>query len=152
MPFTLPDFNRDTFCSVMPMCSANSFERIFRRASMTSRLTTIDIFFLDDLRLIFSYLRCGLENMSEREDENREDCVKQILRQKIVEAAWRDRYELTHQNARDHEANEHTDDDCRYPRETGAAQPKGSVDGEDAASKIGTGETPNADDDDRSEG
>jgi len=75
--------------------------------------------------------------MSKREDENREDCVKQILWQKIVVTARRDRYEPTHQNARDHDANEHTDDDCRYSRETGAAQPKGSVAGEDAAGKIG---------------
>src|SRR5262249_62195595 len=120
-------FSRDTFCSVMPMCSANSFERIFRRASMTSRLTTIDIFSLDDLRLIFCHLRCGLENMSKPEDENREDCVKQILWQKIVVTARRDRYEPTHQNARDHDANEHTDDDCKYSRQTGPAPPTGTL-------------------------
>src|SRR5262245_44654344 len=42
-PFTLPDFSSETFCSVMPMRSASSFERIFRRASMTSRLTMIGI-------------------------------------------------------------------------------------------------------------
>src|SRR5262249_975520 len=144
--------NRDTFCSVIPMCSANSFERIFRRASMTSRLTTIDIFPSDDLRLILSHLRCGLENMSKREDENREDCVKQILWQKIVVAAWRDRYELTHQNARDHDAHEHANDDCGYSGEAGAAQPKGSIDGEDVSGEIGAGEPPNADDDDRSDG
>src|SRR5262249_24589624 len=38
-PLTLPDFNSDTFCSLMPICSASSFERVLRRASMTSRLT-----------------------------------------------------------------------------------------------------------------
>ena len=43
MPLTLPDFSSETFCSVMPMRSASSFERILRRASMTSRLTTIAI-------------------------------------------------------------------------------------------------------------
>src|SRR5262249_29651762 len=42
-PLTLPDLSRETFCSVMPMRSASSFERILRRASMTSRLTTMGI-------------------------------------------------------------------------------------------------------------
>src|SRR5262249_851985 len=153
MPFTLPDFNSDTFCSVIPMCSANSFERILRRASMTSRLTTIGIWEpLNDFRLIFSHLRCGLENVSKREDENCEDCVKQILWEKIVVATWRDRYELTHQYARDHDAHEHANDDCGYSGEAGAAQPKGSIDGEDVSGEIGAGEPPNTDDDDRSGG
>jgi len=81
MPFTLPDFNSDTFCSVIPTCSANSFERILRRASMTSRLTTIGMWnSLNNLRLLLSHLRCRLENMSQREDENGEYHVKQILR------------------------------------------------------------------------
>src|SRR6185503_20209484 len=40
-PLTLPDFSSETFCSVMPIRSASSFERILRRASITSRLTTI---------------------------------------------------------------------------------------------------------------
>src|SRR5215813_1160795 len=154
MPFTLPDFNSDTFCSVIPMCSANSFERILRRASMTSRLTTMGIWIdpLNDLRLIFSHLRCRLENMGKREDEKGEYHVKQILRQKIVVAARRDRYELADQDARDHDAHEHADDDCGYPGEAGAAQPKGSVNSKDASSKVGAGELPNADDDGRSDG
>src|SRR5262249_56019993 len=95
---------------------------------------------------------CGCEERRKGEGEKREDCVKQILWQKIVVAAWRDRYELTHQNARAHDSNEHTDDNCGYPRETGAAQPKGSVDSEDAAGKIGAGEQPNGDAGDRSVG
>src|SRR6516165_11267052 len=92
--------------------------------------------------------------MSKREDENREDCGKQILWEKIdvIAVAWRDRYELTHQNARHHDAHEHANDDRGYSGETGAAQPKGSVEGEDAAGKIGAGEPPNANDDNRSDG
>jgi len=33
----LAGLEHETFCSVMPMRSASSFERILRRASMTSR-------------------------------------------------------------------------------------------------------------------
>src|SRR4051812_14306983 len=52
-PLTLPDFSSETFCSVIPMRSASSFERIFRRASMTSRLTVIGIAIPSDEGRIF---------------------------------------------------------------------------------------------------
>ena len=42
-PRTLPDFSSEMFCSVMPTRSASSRERILRRASITSRCTTIAI-------------------------------------------------------------------------------------------------------------
>src|SRR5262249_7789748 len=38
-PRTLPDLSNDTFCSVIPIRSASSFERILRLASITSRFT-----------------------------------------------------------------------------------------------------------------
>jgi len=41
--FAFPVFKIYKFCSVMPMASANSFERIFRFASITSTFTIIVI-------------------------------------------------------------------------------------------------------------
>src|SRR5262249_22553342 len=102
---------------------------------------------LNDLRLIFSHFRCRLENMGKREEETGEDHVKQILWQKIVVTARRDWQELADQDASGHDAHEHAHDHCGYPGEASAAQPKGSVDGEDAPGEISASEPPNANDD-----
>src|SRR5690242_7485008 len=42
-PFTCPDLSSERLASVMPTISASSFERILRRASITSRLTMMAI-------------------------------------------------------------------------------------------------------------
>ena len=46
MAFALPVFNTERFCAVMPTSSASSFRRILRRASITSRFTTIGMWML----------------------------------------------------------------------------------------------------------
>lgn len=46
-------FSRDRFCSVIPTCSASSFERIFLLANMTSRLTIIATLFSHERKLFF---------------------------------------------------------------------------------------------------
>src|SRR5262249_8597953 len=142
-PLTLPDLSSDTFCSVMPMRSASSFERILRRASMTSRLTTIAMVPSHDLRVVVGDLGRGLEDVGERQQEQREDQVQQILRQE-EKPARRHQRELPEEQARDEQAGEQGHPPPRDDDEAGAAQAEGGIDGEDAAPQRGAAQPPHA--------
>src|SRR5829696_4932495 len=79
-PLTLPDFSSETFCSVIPMRSASSFERILRRASMTSRLTMIGIAILTlDERCIFIGDAGGFHHDPGDRQQHAADNQRQIL-------------------------------------------------------------------------
>src|SRR5215475_11117588 len=78
-PFTLPDLSSDTFCSVMPMRSASSFERILRFASMTSRLTMIAMR-SHDLAMVVGDLDARPENVRKRDDEQRQQEMEEVVR------------------------------------------------------------------------
>lgn len=64
MAFAFPVFSMDKFCAVIPTSSASVFDRIFRRASITSTLTTIGMARprSNDHFLFFAHLRRDLHD------------------------------------------------------------------------------------------
>jgi hypothetical protein len=77
-PFTLPDFNSERLASVMPTRAARSFERIFRLASMTSRVTVMGMG-LNYLRVFFGQLDSFGHDPGYNDDDGAYDCNADIV-------------------------------------------------------------------------
>jgi hypothetical protein len=71
----LPNLSKETFCPAIPIRCAKSQERVLRRASMTSRFTTIGME-SNDLRVVAGQFSRRFKNMRKRQDEDHEHDVE----------------------------------------------------------------------------